>query len=87
MKAADEEKKQLVKIRNETNKIKSGEDLKRAMEIFVDPNASWEEFLVHTPLVICLLGELVIISAFSLYQTHQRTNFSNKNYQTPFVHV
>lgn len=33
MKAADEEKKQLVKIRNETNKIRSGEDLKKAMEI------------------------------------------------------
>lgn len=65
--AASEEdsKKQLVKIINANNKLSRGEDLREEMVILVGPIASWEDFLVPTPMAICLLGELMIISTTS----------------------
>ena len=87
MATADEEKKQLTKIRNATNKISRGEDLKEEMEILVGPNASWEDFLVPTPLAICLLGELMIISSksdFSLDQNPPKDGFKLIRYPQSF---
>lgn len=77
----------VAEIKAATNKISRGEDLRDEMEILVGPYASWEDFLVPTPMCICLLGELMIISTasdFSLDKNPPKDGFKLIKYPNSF---
>lgn len=77
----------VAKIKAATNKISRGEDLREEMEILVGPYVSWEDFLVPTPMCICLLGELMIISTasdFSLDKNPPKDGFKLIKYPDSF---
>lgn len=75
------------KLKTADKKLTTGKALKNEMEIMLGPSANWENFLVPTPMCICILGQLMLTSTiadFTLDKNPPKDGFKLLKYPKSF---